>query len=37
VSILGNSRPQFRQALADYRRRQTEAVLAQPDPRETPA
>lgn len=33
VSILGNSRPPFRQALADYRRRQTDAVLAQPDPR----
>jgi len=34
VSILGNSRPQFRESLAGYRRRQTEAVLAQPDPRE---
>ena len=34
VSILGNSRPQYRRALAEYRRRQTETVLAQPDPRE---
>jgi len=34
AGILGNSRPQFRQALAEYRRRQTEAVLERPDPRE---
>ena len=34
VSILGNSRPQYRQTLAEYRRRQTETVLAQSDPRE---
>ena len=33
ASILGNSYPQIRQALAEYRSRQTEAVLAQPDPR----
>ncbi|MFP4071470.1 MAG: 5-(carboxyamino)imidazole ribonucleotide mutase [Desulfovibrionales bacterium] len=34
LSILGGSRPQFREALAAHRRRQTEAVLAKPDPRE---
>lgn len=33
MSILGVSHPQFRKALADYRRRQTDAVLAKPDPR----
>jgi 5-(carboxyamino)imidazole ribonucleotide mutase len=33
TSILGNSYPQIRQALVEYRRVQTEAVLAQPDPR----
>jgi len=33
ASILGISRPPVRRAVADYRRRQTEAVLAQPDPR----
>lgn len=36
TSILGGSLPQFRQALMEYRRRQTEAVLAQPDPRKSP-
>jgi 5-(carboxyamino)imidazole ribonucleotide mutase len=35
TSILGSAHPQFRQALKEYRRRQTEAVLAQPDPRES--
>lgn len=34
VSILGNSRPQYRQALAEYRRGQTERVLSHSDPRE---
>jgi 5-(carboxyamino)imidazole ribonucleotide mutase len=33
ASILGNCYPQFRQALVEYRRIQTENVLAQPDPR----
>jgi len=34
VSILGNKYPRFREALADFRKRQTETVLANPDPRE---
>ena len=34
VSILGNKYPEFRAALAEYRRRQTDAVLAHPDPRQ---
>jgi 5-(carboxyamino)imidazole ribonucleotide mutase len=34
TSILGLSHARFREALVDYRRRQTEGVLAQPDPRE---
>lgn len=34
VSILGNKYPEFRTALARFRREQTEAVLAHPDPRE---
>ncbi len=33
AAILGNSHPAIRQALAEYRRRQTETVLAGPDPR----
>ena len=35
VSILGNSRPEFRAAVRAFRRNQTEAVLASPDPRTT--
>ncbi len=34
ASILGGKYPSFRQALHQYRRQQTENVLAQPDPRE---
>lgn len=34
VSILGNKYPEFRAALARFRREQTEAVLAHHDPRE---
>ena len=37
AAILGNKHPQFREALAEYRRQQTEAVLARPDPREQDA
>ncbi len=33
VSILGNKHAAFRAALARYRREQTDAVLARPDPR----
>lgn len=33
ASMLANQDPQLRQALADFRARQTEQVLAQPDPR----
>jgi 5-(carboxyamino)imidazole ribonucleotide mutase len=33
TSILANKHPQFREALHAFRRRQTEAVLASPDPR----
>ena len=33
ASILGNKHPGVRAALADFRRSQTEAVLARPDPR----
>ncbi len=33
ASMLANHDPQLRQALADFRQRQTEQVLAQPDPR----
>jgi 5-(carboxyamino)imidazole ribonucleotide mutase len=32
TAILANKHPKFRTALAEYRRRQTEAVLSQPDP-----
>ncbi|MHB1590440.1 MAG: 5-(carboxyamino)imidazole ribonucleotide mutase [Sulfuricella sp.] len=34
ASILGNKYPAIRAALAEFRRSQTEAVLARPDPRE---
>lgn len=34
VSILGNKYPPYRAALESYRKAQTEAVLAQPDPRQ---
>ncbi len=33
ASICGNKHPKIRAALAEFRRNQTEAVLAQPDPR----
>jgi 5-(carboxyamino)imidazole ribonucleotide mutase len=33
ASMLANQDPALRQALADFRARQTEQVLAQPDPR----
>jgi 5-(carboxyamino)imidazole ribonucleotide mutase len=33
TSILGGKHTRFRLALTDYRRRQTDAVLARPDPR----
>lgn len=33
ASMLANQDPALRQALADFRRRQSEQVLAQPDPR----
>ncbi len=36
ASMLANHDPQLRQALADFRQRQTEQVLAQPDPRIEP-
>lgn len=32
AAMLGNKYPDIRQALADYRTRQTESVAAQPDP-----
>ena len=35
VAILGNSRPELRAALNDYRAKQTADVLAHPDPRRT--
>ena len=34
ASILGNKYPDIRATLAEFRRNQTEAVLARPDPRE---
>lgn len=34
ASMLGNKYPEIRDALDDFRQRQTEAVLAQPDPRD---
>ena len=36
ASMLANQDPALRQALADFRARQTEQVLAQPDPRIEP-
>jgi 5-(carboxyamino)imidazole ribonucleotide mutase len=33
VSILGNKYPQYKAALGRYRNAQTQAVLAEPDPR----
>ena len=36
ASMLANHDPDLRQALADFRARQTEKVLAQPDPRIEP-
>jgi 5-(carboxyamino)imidazole ribonucleotide mutase len=33
TAILGNKYPQYRQALHDFRRQQTDTVLANPDPR----
>ena len=36
ASMLANHDPDLRQALADFRARQTEQVLAQPDPRIEP-
>ena len=33
TTILGNKEPQYRQAVLEYRKRQTQAVLDQPDPR----
>jgi len=33
AGILGLQRPEFRDALMNYRRKQTEEVLAHPDPR----
>lgn len=35
VAILGNSRPELRAALNDYRAKQTADVMAHPDPRPT--
>ena len=34
ASILGNKYPAYHQVLKDYRKQQTERVLANPDPRE---
>jgi 5-(carboxyamino)imidazole ribonucleotide mutase len=34
TAILGNKYPQYRQAWAQYRERQTQKVLENPDPRE---
>src|SRR5438128_1253543 len=36
VAILANKHAQFRDALAEYRRRRTQDVLDHPDPREAP-
>lgn len=33
ASIVANAHPEFRTAIEDYRRKQTETVLSQPDPR----
>lgn len=37
ASILGNKYPDVREALSEFRRHQTERVLANPDPRESGA
>ena len=37
ASILGAKHPRLRAAVVEYRRRQTETVLAHPDPRNPPA
>jgi 5-(carboxyamino)imidazole ribonucleotide mutase len=37
TAILGAKHPQFRSALQDYRREQTQGVLDRPDPREPSA
>lgn len=37
ASMLGIRHPQFREAVGEYRRRRTEAVLSRPDPREPPS
>jgi 5-(carboxyamino)imidazole ribonucleotide mutase len=34
AAIVGNKHPQYRQALREFRRQQTETVLSDPDPRE---
>jgi 5-(carboxyamino)imidazole ribonucleotide mutase len=36
AAILGNKYPAWREALEEYRRKQTQAVLDHPDPREEP-
>jgi 5-(carboxyamino)imidazole ribonucleotide mutase len=36
TAVLGNKYPEFREAYRKFRQNQTQAVLAQPDPRETP-
>jgi 5-(carboxyamino)imidazole ribonucleotide mutase len=36
AAMLGNQYPQVRAALHEYRQRQTETVLARPDPRQAP-
>lgn len=36
TAILGNKYPAWREALEEYRRKQTQAVLDHPDPREEP-
>ncbi len=36
AAILGNKYPAWREALEEYRRQQTQAVLEHPDPREEP-
>ena len=36
ATILGNKEPKYRQAVHDYRAKQTQAVLESPDPRQAP-
>jgi 5-(carboxyamino)imidazole ribonucleotide mutase len=36
ASMLGNSRPQFREAVRRFREQQTQKVLSEPDPRQGP-